>query len=119
MPKFMITVRSEPGGDDDLSPEEIQQIIERYHAWGMRLAEQNRLVLGEKLRDDTGRVVRGAAGGGMAVTDGPFAEGKEVVGGFWIIVADDVDDALDAVSSHPHLGNGSIEVREIQVLDDL
>lgn len=117
MARFMITVRDTPGQGDDLSPEEIQGIIQRYHAWGMALAAEGRLVLGEKLRDDAGRVVRGGPDGEMSVTDGPFAEGKEVVGGFWIIEADDLDHALEAVSTHPHLGNGSVEVREIQVLD--
>ncbi len=119
MPQFLITVRDIPGGLDDAGPEDLQRMVESYHAWGMELAARGRMELGRKLRDDVGKVVRGTADGGMSVTDGPFAEGKEVVGGFWIIQADDVDDAVAAVASHPHLARGSLEIREIENLDDL
>jgi hypothetical protein len=54
----------------------------------------------------------------MSVTDGPFAEGKEIIGGFWLIDADDLDDAVRTVSECPHLENGSLEVREIEVVPD-
>ncbi len=119
MSRFIVLVRDTPGQFDDLSPEEMQQLVQRYHAWGTQLAARGRLVLSHKLRDDAGRVVRAAAAGGMSVTDGPFAEGKEVVGGFWIIQADDFEDAVDTISTHPHLANGTLEIREIENLDDL
>lgn len=117
MSQFIVLVRETPGQFDELSPEEMQQLIQRYHAWGTALAAQGRVVLSHKLRDDAGRVVRGAAAGGMSVTDGPFAEGKEVVGGFWIIQADDFEAAVETISTHPHLENGSLEIREIENLD--
>lgn len=117
MPQFVILVRDTPGQFDHFSPDEMQRLIGRYVAWSQELAAQGRIVLSQKLRDGEGKVVRGAGGGGMSVTDGPFAEGKEVVGGFWIIEADDLDDALAAVADHPHLENGSIEIREIEVLE--
>lgn len=119
MPQFIVLVRDEPGRFDDLSPEEMQRLVQRYHAWGTALAAEGRVVLSHKLRDGEGKVVRGAAGGGMSVTDGPFAEGKEIVGGLWIIRADDVEHAVRTLSTHPHLANGSLEVREIENLDDL
>lgn len=116
MPQFIVMVRDTPGQFDDMSPEEMQRLIERYHAWGMALAARGRVELSHKLRDGEGRVVRGGPGG-MSVTDGPFAEGKEVVGGLWIIQADDLADAVETISDHPHLAHGSLEVREIEVLD--
>jgi hypothetical protein len=119
MAQFVVLVRETPGRFDDLSPEEMQQLVQRYHAWTTELAAQGRLVIAHKLHDGTGRVVRGGASGGKSVTDGPFAEGKEVVGGFWVIEADDFDHALETLSDHPHLGNGSLEVRAIENLDDL
>lgn len=119
MPRFIVLVRDAPGQFDDLGPEEMQQLVQRYHAWGTALAAEGRMVLSHKLRDGEGRVARGASGGGMSVTDGPFAEGKEIVGGFWIIQADDLDHAVQTLSTHPHLANGSLEVREIEELGDL
>jgi len=119
MPQFIVLVRDVPGQFDNLSPEEMQRLIQRYHAWGTALAAEGRVVLSHKLRDGEGKVVRGAHGGGMSVTDGPFAEGKEIVGGFWVIRADDLEHAVETISTHPHLANGSLEVREIENLDDL
>jgi hypothetical protein len=117
MPNFLVIARDVPGERTELSPEEIQRVIERYHAWGMALAAQHRLVDVHKLRDGSGRVVRGAAGG-MSVIDGPFAEGKEIVGGYWVIQADDLDDAVEALASHPHLqSKGALEIREIETLN--
>ena len=118
MPQFIVIPRDTPGQFSSLSPEEMQQLVQRYHAWGMELAERGRMTLGHKLRDGEGKVLRGAAGGGMSVTDGPFAEGKEVIGGFWIIDADNLDDAIETVSGCPHLENGSLEVREIEIVPD-
>jgi hypothetical protein len=119
MPQFIVIPRDRTGQFDDLSPDEMQQLVERYHAWTMRLAEQGRMSLGHKLRDDEGRVLRpGEPGAPMSVTNGPFAEGREVIGGFWIINADDLDDAVTTIADCPHLESGSLEVREIEVIPD-
>ncbi len=65
----------------------------------------------DKLRAD-GRVVRGA-NGKMTVTDGPFAESKEILGGFWIVEATSYEQIQRDLANHPHLAAGSLEVREI------
>jgi len=117
MPQFIVIPRDPPGQFASLSPEEMQQLVQRYHAWGTALAQEGRMTLGHKLRDGEGRVLRGSSGA-MSVTDGPFAEGKEIIGGFWLITADDLDDAVQTVSGCPHLGIGSLEGREIEVVPD-
>lgn len=117
MPQFIVIPRDTPGQFASLSPDQMQQLVQRYHAWGMKLAQEGRMTLGHKLCDGSGKVLRGG-GGSMSVTDGPFAEGKEIIGGFWIINADDLDDAVETVSGCPHLDNGSLEVREIEVVPD-
>lgn len=114
MHRFIVIPREAPEVFADLSPEEMQRLIERYVAWSQELAAQGRLEMGEKLRDGAGRVLRGDGRGGASVTDGPFVETKEVVGGFWIIQAHDLDDAVRAVSGSPHLEYGSLEVRQIE-----
>lgn len=112
MPQFLVIVRDHPGDFTELSPEEMQQVVERYMAWTQKMHDEGRIVLSHKLRDGEGRVVRGAG-----ATDGPFAEGKEIVGGFWVINADDLDDATEALRDHPHKDSaGSLEIREIEVL---
>ena len=49
----------------------------------------------------------------MVVTDGPFAESKEVIGGFWLLEASSYDEVQAFLKSHPHLEVGTLEVRQI------
>lgn len=113
MGRYLVLPRDPSGAWDDVSPQEMQRIVEKYVAWGNKLAEAGKLAGGEKLEDGDGRVLAGD-GAGLKVTNGPFAEAKEVVGGFWIIEAADYDDAVKLVSDCPHLGVGSLEVRRIE-----
>lgn len=115
MPSFIVIPRDEEGQFDHYSPEEMQRLVERYGAWSRTLAEAGRLQTGHKLRDGAGKVLRGGKEG-LRVSDGPFVETKEVIGGFWIIQADDLEHALETVKDCPHLEHdrGSLEVREIE-----
>ena len=115
MPEFTLMLR---GGDElfaKLGPAEIQATIARYSTWFDRLAKTGKLKASHKLRDHHGRVVR-RAGAQVMVTDGPFAEGKEVVGGLFVIDAPDYEAAVATVNDCPHLDFGSIEVREIEIM---
>lgn len=97
-----------------MSPEEMQQAIEKYTAWTEQLAAAGTLRGGEKLYDGTGRVLRGT-GAAQRVTDGPFSETKEVIGGYFLIEAADYDEAVRITSSCPHLAfGGTVEVREVE-----
>lgn len=111
MPRFLVLARDLPESFTALSPEEMQRIIQRYVVWSDGLAAAGRLEAGEKLRDGQGRVLREGS-----VTDGPFAEVKEVVGGVWILKADDLDHCQALVADSPHLDYGSLEIREIEDL---
>ena len=108
MPQFMLMLRDSGAFPEDISPEEIQAIIERYRVWSAKVGSK-----GHKLRDAEGRVVR--KDGSLTVTDGPYAEAKEVLGGYFILDADDYDAALRLVEDCPHLDFGSIEVRQIEL----
>lgn len=114
MARFLILPRENPDVFAGLSPGEMQAIIERYMAWSAGVGDH--LESGEKLLDGAGRVLRGQ-GDSLSVTDGPYAEAKEVVGGFWIVTADDLAEAESLLDGHPHLEFGSIEIREIEVWD--
>lgn len=119
MPKFIVIPRDEPGQFDHLSPADMQAMVQRYHTWTQELAAAGRLTLGHKLRDGEGKVLRGNGGGAPSVTDGPFVETKEVIGGFWMIEADDLDHAVETVSTCPHLehARGSLEVRQVEGME--
>jgi hypothetical protein len=113
MARFLVLPREPSDAWDDVSPADMQRIIERYVAWGNELAEAGMLEGGEKLQDGDGRVL-GGEGAALRVTNGPFAEAKEVVGGFWIVRAHDYEEAVRLVSDCPHLAFGSLEVRRIE-----
>jgi len=115
MPQFLILARDEPREFTELSPEDMQRVIQKYVAWGDRLTKAGKLGDHNKLRDGAGKVVRGPAGK-MAVTDGPFVETKEVVGGYWVVTAADFDEAVRLVSDSPHLEFGSLEIRQVETL---
>jgi hypothetical protein len=112
MPKFLVLARG-TSTDPRMSPEEMQKTIEKYRAWTERIARAGQLVHGEKLRSPEGRVVRRARGE-LVVTDGPYIESKEFLGGFWIIEAASYEAMLDLVRDSPHLASGSLEVRQIE-----
>ena len=98
----------------ELSPEEIQAVIARYKAWGQRLHASGNFLASNKL-EDTGRVLRGN-GGGMRITDGPFTETKDVLGGYYLIQAESYEQATDLCRDSPHLDFGAVEIRRIEVV---
>ena len=112
MAKFLILARGTGEAYKHLSPQEMQQVIQKYMAWTEELRKAGRLLQGEKLREG-GRVVRGV-NGQMIVTDGPFVESKEILGGFWLVEASSYEQIQQDVARNPHLRAGSLEIREIE-----
>ena len=111
MPKFVMLLH-DAGFPADISPDQIQAIIQRYVAWRQKVQANGRLVQGHKLTDGAGRVMRGA-GGQTRVTDGPYAEAREVIGGLFIIEAKSYDEVVELSRDCPHLDFGAIEIREV------
>jgi hypothetical protein len=103
------------GRDKDSSPDQMQKRMEKWRAWFKQLGEQGHLKdIGLPL-ENSGKVVRGKE---KSVTDGPFAEAKDVVGGFTLILARDLEQATELSKNCPILEvGGSVEVRPIQVLN--
>jgi hypothetical protein len=96
-----------------ISPSEIQKVIQEYRAWAENMASQGRMRGGEKLKDEGGKQLR-LAGGKLKVSDGPFAESKEVVGGYFLIEADDYAQMVELCRDHPQLKYGvKIDIREV------
>ena len=116
MPHYMLILRDDPNDFRELSPGEMQRIIETYQSWSEKMQAAKRVVASNKLADEGGKLVRGERGR-ILVKDGPFAETKEIVSGYWILRAKDYAEALELVRDHPHLAtNGSIEVREVDLM---
>lgn len=116
MAKFMLILHDDPSTYRDVTPAQMQEILQQYLAWTERITKEGRLVHCEKLRDEGGRRIR-KQGAGLVVVDGPYAEAKEVVGGYYMIEAKGYADAVEVAKTcpHAHLG-GTIDVREVDEL---
>lgn len=113
MPKFMLILHDDMAHLSAMSPDEMQRVIAQYQAWSTKMAQAGKLAGGEKLKDEGGKHLT-AKGGKLVVRDGPFAEAKEVVGGYFLIDAKDYAEATALSSDCPHLAlGGRIELREI------
>lgn len=117
MPQFMLISHhsTEIPEGFEITPEMIQGIIQKYNAWMGQIMDSGHLVSLNKLKDtDLGRNLTGF-GDKQVVTDGPYAETKEVIGGYWIITAADYDEAVRVASTCPTLEfGGRIEIREVE-----
>lgn len=97
------------GWHKGLSPEEIQQAMARFTQWYERLSSEGRFRGGGPLMHD-GKILPGR----NVVTDGPFAESKEAIAGFFVIQADSLEQAAEIAKGCPGLGLGqTVEVRAI------
>jgi hypothetical protein len=118
MPQFMLISQDSmeiPEGFE-ITPEIIQGIIQKYNDWAEGLRKSGHLVSLNKLREEPGKNITGV-GPNQVVTDGPYAETREIIGGYWIITAANYDEAVKLASTCPSLEFGSrVEVREVEDL---
>ena len=99
------------GGNKNLSPEEMQKQAEKFMAWFERLRLEGKCKGGQPLQPE-GRLVSGK--GGRHVVDGPFAESKEAIGGYFSLTVGDLDQAVEIAKGCPGLDYGlQVEVRPI------
>lgn len=110
-PTYMFVFRSS-AGMSDLAPEQMQQSFQLWMHWIAKMRAHGQYLAGDPLEDLPGKVVRGP--GGTQITDGPYAEAKEIVGGYMLIKAASFDAAVEISKDCPGLlRGGSVEVRQL------
>lgn len=114
MAKYILLLHENPADYAGVTPDQMQAIIERYSAWGKQVRASGHMHQGIKLGDNGGWHMRRAVTG-VAVTDGPYAEAKDVIGGLYLIEAESVDEAQQIASSCPHMEQGWIEIRTVDI----
>src|SRR3984893_16531892 len=98
----------------DMSPTDYGQVVQKYMTWVEALRNSGHYKAGEPLEED-GKVLSGKQGG--LITDGPFAESKETVGGYFMITARDLDEAAEIARGCPIFdNNGTVEIRQIALI---
>ncbi|MCR9247886.1 MAG: YciI family protein [bacterium] len=120
MPKFLLILRGDPADWQQRAPGEIAEVIAAFETWAGRLMGAGRFHDGRKLADGEGRVLAPRRDGvGVRVTDGPYGETKELVGGFHLIEADSYDHAVELCRDHPELGiGGTVEIRRLDPMGE-
>jgi hypothetical protein len=114
MEKFIYLFRGGAEAMQHQSPEGMQAQMQKWANWMTELGKKGIMVGGEPLQM-SGKQVTGAK---KVVTDGPFAEAKEVVGGYLVINAKDINEAVEISKGCPIFDvDGMLEVRPIQKMD--
>ena len=111
--QYMLLIYNEPNGWTSLSDGEREAIFADYGTFTQELQDSGKLVAGDALQPvETATSVR-VRNGDTLTTDGPFAETKEVLGGYYLIDVDTIDEALDWGARIPGAKYGTIEVRPV------
>ena len=95
--------------DADKSPQEIQAAIDAFYEWHAQLVAEGRFKPGQRLAKAAKLVTR------SGITDGPFTESKEIIGGYWFVLAPSLEEAARIVAANPCLACGlAFEIRPIE-----
>ena len=114
MKEFMMIFIGESYTDLGLSPEQVQSRLQKWMAWHAKMDSAGIVKHGEALHDGA----KSIKGVGKVITDGPYVESKEIVGGYYVIKAESMDHAIEEAKNYPDFDlGGGVEVREIMVFE--
>lgn len=103
--------------DKDLSPEQLQKVVADWMAWFEGLVKDGRAKSGHPLMNE-GKIVSGK--NGQTIADGPFAESKEAIGGYFYLQVSGMEEALEIAKQCPALEyGGKVEVRPVAAMCDV
>ena len=114
--KFMFMIYHDETVLDGLPKDEMQALVDSALDYDDEIRRSGHYIVSNALQDArTARIIR-VRGGKVTTTDGPFAETKEQLGGFFLVEAKDMDEACEVASRFPPARLGTIEVRPVQEL---
>ena len=105
--QYMLLIYSQEGGADD------PEVMKRYGAFTEEVREAGKMVAGDRLEPSTAATTVRIRNGETLTTDGPFAETKELLGGYYILECESLDEALAYAEKIPAAEHGSVEVRPV------
>ena len=116
--KYMLILASDPADEPGPESEAFGPYMAEWAAYSQALVEAGAMVAGEALQGaDTASTVQ-VRDGKRIVSDGPFIESKEVIGGFYVIDVANLDEALDWAARIPNVHFGTVEVRPVMSFDE-
>ena len=115
--RYLLTIYSDESGFADATPENVRQVMAAYEAFGRDASEAGVMLGGEGLQPSgTATTVR-VRDGETITSDGPFAETREQLGGYYVLDCDSLDEAVAIAAKIPGAGHGTIEVRPVMDYD--
>jgi hypothetical protein len=111
--RYLMLICTDESADTATSPAEAEASMAEYGAWMEEMGGRGVLQGGERLRPTTDATTVRVQDGETVTSDGPFAETKEQIGGYFVVEAKDLDEAIEIAAKIPGARFGSIEVRPI------
>jgi len=115
MKQFLLLLHEDIQKMSELSPKEMQEVANAHMNWAKKLVEAGHLISGDGLHPK-GVLITGKD---CVIKDGPYLESKEIIGGYYLLQADDLQTIVELAKECPtHLLGGTTEVRQIMEMED-
>lgn len=115
MKKFLLLLHEDIETMSSLSPKEMEELGNSHMAWANKLAKSGHLISGDGLHEN-GVLISGK---NSIIKDGPYMESKELIGGYYLLQADDLNTIVEIAKECPcHLWGGTTEIRPIMDMDE-
>jgi hypothetical protein len=117
VPQYMLLIYADPSKGPQQGTPESEAHMQKWFTYTEGLRSSGAHVSGEALQPPTTATTVAVRNGERVVSDGPFADTKEWLGGFYVVEADDLDAALNHAATMPNIEWGTVEVRPIMTFD--
>jgi hypothetical protein len=111
--KYLCTIYGDESQWGSATPEQISAVMAAYAAFSEEAGQAGVIVAGEGLEPTSSATTVRVRAGERVLSDGPFAETKEQLGGFYLLECDSLDEAIDWAAKIPGASSGSVEVRPV------
>ena len=115
MKQFLLLLHEDIEKMNNLSPKEMESLANAHIAWAGKLAESGHLISGDGLQEKSILI----SGKEAVIKDGPYMESKEIIGGYYLLQAENLEIILALTKDCPcHIWGGTTEVRQIMDMED-
>jgi hypothetical protein len=113
--KYLMMIYASEAVESKMAPDEMQAMMGAYYGFTQEVKEKQVYLGGEALHPTSSATTVRVRDGKLVTTDGPFAETKEQLGGYYLLDCKDLDEAIEYAAKIPGAAHGSIEIRPIMV----
>jgi hypothetical protein len=111
--KYLLTIYNDESGFAEATPEQIQQVMAAYEAFGREVTEAGAMLGGEGLQPTSTATTVKVRDGETVTSDGPFADTREQLGGYYLLTCRDLDEAIGWAAKIPGAHDGTVEIRPV------